>query len=65
MVLLGELDAAARVVEFALANLYDGEGRFHFKLLADGRRNSSVFIRWTQAPIYRALRLFAAAAGAR
>ncbi|MBN1661656.1 MAG: hypothetical protein JXA93_24895 [Anaerolineae bacterium] len=59
---LGRLDFAARVVEFALRNLFDGKDQFYYKLFADGRVNQTVFLRWGQAWMYKALGSFALAA---
>ncbi len=46
---------AKRHVRAALSIFYRGEGRFRYKAFADGRSNDAVFIRWTQAPMYKAL----------
>lgn len=58
--LLGKYEVRNEVLSFALKNLYDGNGQFFFKLFESGKINRSVFIRWTQAPFYRALRMFLA-----
>lgn len=52
---LGKLDFAARVVKFALDNLFDGHDEFHYKLFENGRVNPTVFIRWGQAWMFKAL----------
>lgn len=58
--LLGKHEVRNEVLSFALNNLYDDSGQFFFKLFESGKINRSVFIRWTQAPFYRALRMFLA-----
>ncbi|WP_100959027.1 hypothetical protein [Bosea sp. FBZP-16] len=63
-VAMGDQDLARRHVEAALRDFYIGDGQFRYKLFADGRKNDSVFIRWTQAPMYKALTRFAAAGSA-
>ncbi len=57
---LNRPDLAERFVRTAIEYFYLGEGRFAYKLFANGRRNETAFIRWTEAPFYRALGLFVA-----
>lgn len=64
-VAMDDLDLARRHVDAALAIFYAGDGKFRYKAFEDGRRNDAVFIRWTQAPMYKALAIYLAAAGKR
>jgi hypothetical protein len=52
---LGKHELADRHVALAMGRFYRGEGLFRYKLFRDGRTNDTVFIRWTQAPMYKAL----------
>ncbi|MCZ8106034.1 MAG: hypothetical protein O9972_50145 [Burkholderiales bacterium] len=52
---LGKHDHADRHVALAIERFYRGDGLFRYKLFRDGRTNDTVFIRWTQAPMYKAL----------
>jgi hypothetical protein len=52
---MGDLALAQRHVNAALSIFYLGDGKFAYKAFHDGRRNDAVFIRWTQAPMYKAL----------
>lgn len=54
---LGHLDFAQDVAGFALANLFDGKDEFYYKLFRNGRVNKTVFVRWGQAWMFRALSL--------
>jgi hypothetical protein len=38
-----------------MSRFHRGKGLFRYKLFEDGRSNDAVFIRWTQAPMYKAL----------
>lgn len=58
---LGRLEFAANVVQFALNSLFNGRDQFYYKLFADGRVNQTVFVRWGQAWMYKALAAFALA----
>lgn len=58
---MGDLQLAARHVQAALSIFYIGKGQFRYKAFEDGRRNEAVFIRWTQAPMYKALAKYASA----
>jgi len=55
---MNKLDFAAEVVKFALDKFFDGNNQFYYKLFKDGRVNRTVFIRWGQAWMFRALSLF-------
>lgn len=57
---IGDVNLASRQVRFALDRFYLGDGMFRYKLNADGRTNDAVFIRWTQAPMYKSFRKFLA-----
>ena len=62
---MGHQDQAMEHAEYALGTFYRGGGRFAYKVYADGAPNDADFIRWTQAPMYKAFaRLRAAWAGA-
>lgn len=50
-----DMKVADRHVALALDTFYLGDGRFAFKLFESGQLNEAVFIRWSQAPMYRAL----------
>ena len=52
---LGEYDMAESHMRFAVEAFYMGDGLFRYKLFEDRRSNDAVFIRWTQAPMYKAL----------
>jgi hypothetical protein len=56
--LLGKHRERDELVKSTLEKFDAGGGRFHFKVMESGRVNRSVFIRWTQAPFYKALRLY-------
>lgn len=56
----GDQDLAAAHVGFALDRFYIGGGVFRYKAFENGNGNDAVFIRWTQAPMYKALRRYAA-----
>ncbi len=60
----GDADLAKRHITFAVERFYAGDGKFRYKAFNNGDNNSSVFIRWTQAPMYKAmskyLRMFGA-----
>ncbi len=58
---LGQLDWATQVTRFALDNLFDGNNQFFYKLFANGQVNKTVFIRWGQAWMFKALGLFSEA----
>jgi hypothetical protein len=34
---------------------YAGDGKFRYKAFENGDSNNAVFIRWTQAPMYKAM----------
>jgi hypothetical protein len=55
---LNKSDWADRHVRYALENLYLGEGLFCYKHFADGTNHPANFIRWTQAPMYKALAVY-------
>lgn len=52
---LGRAEIADLHVTLAIERFYGGEGLFRYKLFRDGKTNDTVFIRWTQAPMYKAL----------
>lgn len=52
---LGEHSAAESHLRFAIDSFYMGHGLFRYKLFKDGKSNDAIFIRWTQAPMYKAL----------
>ncbi|WOH48818.1 hypothetical protein [Bradyrhizobium sp. sBnM-33] len=52
---LGKIKLADRHVVFAMRRFHRGGGLFRYKLFEDGRSNDAVFVRWTQAPMYKAL----------
>jgi hypothetical protein len=62
---LGALDVAAGVVEFALNRMFDGRNAFYYKLFEDGRVNQTIFLRWGQAWMYKALSMFSLSASDR
>lgn len=55
---LGERELAERHVVVALDRFYLGQGMFRYKAFAQGGGNDAVFIRWSQAPMFRALGKF-------
>ncbi|MEM7302337.1 MAG: prenyltransferase/squalene oxidase repeat-containing protein [Pseudomonadota bacterium] len=57
---VNKMEFAGEFANFALDKFYMGDGRFRYKVFEDGRSNDSVFIRWTQAPMYKALSKFRA-----
>jgi hypothetical protein len=57
---LGKLDWADRLVVYAMRELYRGDGLFCYKRFADGSKHKANFIRWTQAPMYRAFAIYCA-----
>ncbi len=52
---VGDAAMAEAHVSLALRSFYLGEGRFAYKLFENNQRNLTVFIRWSQAPMYKAL----------
>ncbi|MGD8779520.1 MAG: hypothetical protein PVH88_11240 [Ignavibacteria bacterium] len=52
---LGEIEKAEAVFDFALEKMFNGRDQFYYKLFADGRVNKTVFIRWGQAWMYKAI----------
>jgi hypothetical protein len=52
---MDDIELATRHVQAVLSVFYVGEGKFRYKALGGGRYNDAVFIRWTQAPMYKAL----------
>jgi hypothetical protein len=56
---LDRLAFATDVVEFAFDKLFDGSAQFYYKLFQGGKVNQTVFIRWGQAWMFKALSLFA------
>lgn len=59
-VLMDDLDFAGQIVAWALEHFFDGQDQFYYKLLSDGWANQTVFLRWNQAWMYKALSLFVA-----
>jgi hypothetical protein len=55
---LGKTDIAETFLRCAVNAFYKGNGLFRYKLFEDGRSNDAVFIRWTQAPMYKAMSLY-------
>lgn len=55
---LGYLDFAQEVIEFALEKFFNGQDEFYYKLFKNGKVNKTVFFRWNQAWMFRALTLF-------
>ncbi len=55
---MGDIALARRVLEFVVATMYDGRGGFYYKLFSNGRANKTIFVRWNQAWMYRALAEF-------
>ncbi len=56
--LLGKSCERDELMRVVLEKFYAGHGKFNFKLLESGDVNEAVFIRWTQAPFYKALRMY-------
>jgi hypothetical protein len=61
---LGKPDWADRHAAYAMRELYRGDGLFCYKRFADGTTHKANFIRWTQAPMYRAFAIYRAKSGA-
>lgn len=57
---MGACALSAGILAFAVDNLFNGEDAFYFKLLRTGSVNRSVFIRWNQAWMYKAISEYAA-----
>ena len=55
----GEILFAQEIVQFALHRFFDGKDQFYYKLFADGTVNRTVFFRWNQAWMFKALSFFA------
>jgi len=55
---LGKLDIGAEIVEFAFSKFFDGHNQFYYKLFTSGRVNKTVFTRWGQAWMFKALSVF-------
>jgi hypothetical protein len=53
--ILGKQEIAENLLRIALEKFFDGKDQFYFKLLENGTRNKSVFLRWGQAYMYKAL----------
>ncbi|KUL94107.1 hypothetical protein DK26_20665 [Bosea sp. WAO] len=51
----GDHDLAQRHMAFAMDRFYAGDGKFRYKAFENGDSNNAVFIRWTQAPMYKAM----------
>jgi hypothetical protein len=51
----GDHDLANRHMAFAMDRFYAGDGKFRYKAFENGDSNNAVFIRWTQAPMYKAM----------
>lgn len=51
----GDKDLARRHMAFAMDRFYAGEGKFRYKAFENGNNNDAIFIRWTQAPMYKAI----------
>ena len=58
--ILGKQEIAENLLRTALEKFFDGKNQFYFKLLENGTRNKSVFLRWGQAFMYKALSDYAA-----
>ncbi|MCS3450192.1 MULTISPECIES: hypothetical protein [Bradyrhizobium] len=50
----GDKSLAKRHMAFAMDRFYAGDGKFRYKAFENGNNNDAVFIRWTQAPMYKA-----------
>ncbi len=58
--ILGKNEIADQLLQTALEDFFDGNNQFYFKLLENGTRNKTVFFRWAQAFMYKALSDYAA-----
>ena len=52
------LDFAQEIIEFALEKFFNGQDEFYYKLFKNGKINKTVFFRWNQSWMFRALTLF-------
>jgi len=55
---LGDISFAEKLIDFALENFFNGKDEFYFKLFKNGNVNKTVFFRWSQSWMFRALSLF-------
>lgn len=55
---LGEFEKAQQTTFFAIKNMFNGKDEFYYKYFENGGVNKTVFIRWGQAWMYRALAKF-------
>lgn len=52
---LDKIEFASKVMEFAINTFFNGKDEFYYKLFTDGKLNQTIFIRWGQAWMYRAI----------
>jgi len=52
---LNEIEKAEATLQFALDKMFNGKDQFYYKLFSNGRVNKTVFSRWGQAWMYRAI----------
>jgi len=43
---------SSKLFKYAIENLYDGKGGFYFKIYSNGKKNKSLFIRWSHGWMY-------------
>jgi len=55
---LEDISFAGELIDFALEKFFNGKDEFYFKLFKNGNVNKTVFFRWNQAWMFRALSLF-------
>jgi hypothetical protein len=52
---MGEIEFSSKIMEFALNYFFNGKDEFYYKLFENGNLNKTVFIRWGQAWMFRAI----------
>ena len=55
LVELEKFDLAKKLIQFSVEKMSDGNGQFYFKYFEKGTFNKTVFIRWGQAWMFKAL----------
>jgi len=58
LTLIGEMDFAKRIIDFAVTDMFDGKDSFYYKLSENKKPNKAVFFRWNQAWMYLAISLY-------
>jgi hypothetical protein len=49
---------AEKIINFAINKMSNKRDEFHYKYFENGRRNQTVFFRWGQAWMFKAVSLF-------